>query len=302
MYFLLFLLFPSIVQSFEIFNNNSVEKFENFTISCVKDYLKKYFNIGRSVQGSLTAVNFNTNLNNSIIQERILKILHNENYQWSMIISANIEDIESNLTFETDDKAKNYLIFIDDLDDIETLVDELQSTTFWNPLAQILIYFINDVNSSSPSSSVSEFEENIKNIGLNFLKNDILNVYVLIHNLLNNVIKIFTFFPYEKNCCGHDINYIHEIFNCEYNNKKLIIEEKIEYSYKKKIPNNLHNCPLRVSARAWEPYVIYNLDTEILQGIDINIIEIITNHLKMKVIMTLENRSIYHILQDIIER
>jgi len=154
----------------------------------------------------------------------------------------------------------NYIIFMwpeemggDILETLVTQLDDLQLTLSWNPRAKFLVVVTENDTGSTQSLAVKICEimwnmNRIINVVILIPRADVLLVEGEIH-----ILDLYTWFPYERSDCAKPSE-VFLVGQClPDNNGKFSSNASL---FPDKIPNNLHGCPIRVSASQLIPYVI----------------------------------------------
>lgn len=133
-----------------------------------------------------------------------------------------------------------------------------------------------------------------------FFKYGIMYVYIL-HQSVNNPMKMqtATWFPYSSKACADKVENIRLIDECEYiidndgNNGKIgrHLTKSYNYDIFPKIPNNLHNCSVYISAVINEPYV-HEATKTTKRGSEYEMLLEITKYLNMNPIFKIINESV----------
>jgi hypothetical protein len=270
------------------------------TIPCLIKLCGKYFKSKPVLAGSLVVLNLPPDP--TLFQSKIVQALNEDELHeiGLMIKDAKKPHLDSSHIME---KAKNYLILIDDSSELEATIHQLQVLPSWNPLAQVVVLFTSEMN-----DFMHELE--VKNVLIELFEYSVLNVNVMSHRFNSNIIQTQTWFPYEGSNCADTILELRLIDECEYvevdnpllgvdevdentedeyggdkdaneNFRQYILRESHYFSdFGAKSPRNFHGCPLRVSTSIWEPYVFGTVD-KIQKGLEVRMIDAITSKLNM---------------------
>lgn len=267
------------------------------SIPCIQEICNKYFNTGQPIGGSMVLVSLNGD--DPILQQKLLTILNRENsYAWTVMI----KDQSPEHNYESVEKAKNYFTIIDKSEDILEIIGKWKTLSTWNPMAQVVILMANAMD-------LIELESNRRNLIILLLQNHVLNAYIVSLQSNSSRIEVATLFPYDGENCADQVLDISIVDVCEYDpeidlNVELenIAQWEVFNHYENKLPNDLHSCPLMVSARMWEPYAFYDSkENDFSAGIDVNIVRTITERLNMFLYIAPQNGTIYEVHEEIVK-
>lgn len=137
----------------------------------------------------------------------------------------------------------------------------------WNPLAQVVALFIN-------AYEEDEMHEQMLAVSQEFLQRRMINVNIISYRYGTNIVQAHTFYPYDGRNCADNVDRLHLIEECEYNDEQPYMPGFQDVNkLKPKISNNLHGCPLRIASSTLEPFVfydkekaLYDIGTEVLMA------------------------------------
>jgi hypothetical protein len=282
---------------------------EYFTIPCIVKLCNKYFKSERALKGSLVIINLPRDVTG--FQSKIIKALNEDELHEIGVMVKDARKKHWNASHVTE-KAKNYLMLIEDSSELEATVHQLKGLPTWNPLAQVVVLF-----TAQMDDFVHELE--VKNAMIELFEYSMLNVNVMSQRFNTNVIQTQTWFPYEGDNCANTILDLRLIDECEYaedndesedkdeeyddedekkvksNETSIFVRESHYFSdFGEKSPKNLHGCPLKVSTAIWEPYVV-GTDEKIKAGLEVKMIQAITTKLNMVPVYKILPRGVPHL-------
>lgn len=226
------------------------------------------------MRGSLVVINI-VPYPKSFLQRRMLSSLNEDKRHilGLMVKDANLKHFNAS---RVTDKAQNYLLLMVVLKDLSDALKQWSSLPTWNPLAQTVIVFM------EPMTSEDEKEREVKLVFEELLRHGI--VYAnAVYQMANDSYKLIaeTWFPYHDDCCANSVDHVFKIHECTVPpldesgiiGKETIIEFN-QFRYEK-LPISFHDCPLKVSAFIWEPFVVGNdsVDT----GLEVLMLQAITS-------------------------
>jgi hypothetical protein len=188
--------------------------------------------------------------------------LLNEVALWPLYISQG--ETENDIVAKLTTKPHNYIIFTgpggEGGDVAETLVGQLEalkSWSSWNPRSRFLV-LVTAHDSRPPHLLALSISKTLWNKAM------IVNVVILIANFDEFLIEdsanekvinldVYTWFPYQAGRCAEPLEVV-LMDQCILEGNGSLSENVSVFS--NRIPNNLQGCPLKVAARAYEPYVV----------------------------------------------
>lgn len=212
------------------------------TTPCILKLSEKYFVSKVKTQGSLVIVNIKPDA--SFFQRNILNAL-NENEKHDLAVMIKDARVKHWNASHVTEKAKNYLMLLNDKSELKANIKQLHALPTWNPLAQVVIFFLREMEPE-------ELEEQTISVILELFESYVLNVNVMSQRINTSLIQSYTWFPYEKTHCAENLTRLHLIDECEY-----VVDEDqqtephfVVQNFKsawQKIPDDFHSCPLKVS-------------------------------------------------------
>jgi len=179
--------------------------------ACILALLRKYFDSGDGLSGSVLCFNRNYQLPN--IQEQLLRGMNTyAKYPWSILIT-NSREGPSSSQFVLSEKPQCYFLIIESLDDedIDDIFEHWKSMVNWNPLAQFVVYL------ASLEETDEEMTDLMVELLLTFMNKKIFNVNVIGQSEENEFFYGKTVFPYHPdNNCGNRVISIELIDACDY--------------------------------------------------------------------------------------
>lgn len=139
----------------------------------------------------------------------------------------------------------------------------------------------------------------MQEISREFLHRHMINVNIISYRAASDTVQAHTFYPYDDDNCATDVTKLHQIEECKYSDEnpydpQILIRDPL----RAKIPNNLHDCELRIVSSVLEPFVFYDKETDEFNiGTEVLMTRTIAQSLKMKPIFirineTRENRLV----------
>lgn len=265
------------------------------SIPCIKKFCVKYFRSDHALKGSLVIMNLTPKP--QIIQNKIIQAINDDpHHEFSVMVkNAQLKHLNASHVSE---KAQNYFMFIASNKDVNQTLRQWKSLPTWNPLAQVVILFTKTFDNHT-------LNKQIRNVLEELLENGMLNVNIISHRIDTNYVQSMTWFPYENENCAKEILKIRLIDECEYNNVESQVNDLRTTSYyyendtgdnvnqkrRNKIPKSLHGCPLTISSSIWEPYTFYEPNHGFTKGIEVLMLQTITNVLNIRPIYYLLNET-----------
>jgi len=189
--------------------------------ACILALLRKYFDSGDGLSGSVLCFNRNYQLPN--IQEQLLRGMNTyAKYPWSILIT-NSREGPSSSKFVLSEKPQCYFLIIESLDDedIDEIFEHWKSMVNWNPLAQFVVYL------ASLEETDEEMTDLMVELLLTFMNKKIFNVNVIGQSEENEFFYGKTVFPYHPdNNCGNRVISIELIDACDYPSEEKESDDK----------------------------------------------------------------------------
>lgn len=229
------------------------------------------------------------------IQQDILNNLFDTHNYDIIVFNTNLNFLSNSIVVKP--KPNNYIIFIENINELTEIEKILIQQENINPLTPIIIIFTKKYLTNP-----------IINIEVNFVFQRLLslhfyNAYGIVIKS-NSSIEVFTWYPYDNKNCGKIVKNIQKISTCHDSEDILSFVNKNLTQLLVKIPKrNLNNkCPLKIAIRVWEPYVVMQNDENYFTGIDIDLIKFIAESLNVIPVYYPQTNVKQDIFKDLIER
>lgn len=176
-------------------------------------------------------------------------------------------------------RTHTYIVIIDKIDDIPEIVEGWHTLKSWNPQA-----FVFAVLNVSMHRVVTI--EKLRYLFRLFLNSQMINVVIIYKN--ETMVDASTWAPYDGENCADSIDELYPLDRCtssiqiESENETITIANN-EADNLIKIPDNLHQCPLNISASVWVPFVGYINATKEWRGIEVAILKIFAKKFNMTI-------------------
>lgn len=274
------LLLPFVGQASYLTNLIEKQNSDSVKINCIQLMFNNYINHMFDITRKFIYVEVHQNVN--IYQDEILELFHREN---TIIVSDSINKNFKIKHFLLMSKMNMFIVFFSRTSDIEQIIKNWMTSGSWNAMASVLVIL------EPTMESIDDTESYVYSILREFLKHNIVDVNVLIEFDDTKNMKLLTWLPYGNGNCGHFIDSLQTISQCNYliteNNMTFVNFEQFNIS--KKLPAKLNRCTLSILFFIWEPYSFFNKNNE-LSGTDVELIKTIANVMNMKVEFSLDNR------------
>ncbi|VVC86482.1 unnamed protein product [Leptidea sinapis] len=179
------------------------------------------------------------------------------------------------------EKAKNYMMILENKRDLKSYVKLLSNLPSWNPLAKTIILYKKQIS------------ENVESLVMSFInelrESRLLRTIVLIYSYFDDEIISYSWSPYSETNCGGECESVYILDRCKDN----VINE-LE-PQREMFPLDLKGCPLITYAVISEPYVMpperkvlskkWNDVYEFGKGSEINLVKIISQFTNMTLIV-----------------
>ncbi|KAH8343992.1 hypothetical protein KR084_003098 [Drosophila pseudotakahashii] len=179
--------------------------------ACILALLRKYFDSGDGLSGSVLCINRNYQLPN--IQEQLLRGMNTfAKYPWSLLVTNSREGASSS-KFLMNEKPQCYFLIVESLDDedLDEIFEHWKSMVNWNPLAQFVVYL------ASLEETDEEMTDLMVELLLTFMNKKIFNVNVIGQSEENEFFYGKTVFPYHPdNNCGNRVISVELLDACDY--------------------------------------------------------------------------------------
>lgn len=278
------------------------------TVPCIIRLCELYFKSERALKGSLAIVNLIPNP--TLFQRRILELLNQDPKHKLGVMVKDARRPHWNASHVTE-KAQNYFMLLSNSSELIDTITQLKNLPTWNPLAQVLILFTNEMDDEYKTLETFSVMQEL-------FQYNVLNVNVMSVRYNTSLIEVVTWFPYEGNSCADRITKIRLIDECEYvevadmdnstsltpsvpteSNTTLIakkfvyLEKHYHTEYFPKIPKKLHDCPLRIASAVWEPFVVAN-GSAVTKGLEVLMLFTITEKMKLQPQFTIVEQEKAH--------
>ncbi|EDV49226.2 uncharacterized protein LOC6553474 [Drosophila erecta] len=189
--------------------------------ACTLALLRKYFDSGDGLSGSVLCFNRNYQLPN--IEGQFLRGMNNyEKYPWSLVIT-NSREGPSTSNFLMNEKPQCYFLIVESLEDedLDEVFEHWKGMVNWNPLAQFVVYL------ASLEETDEEMTDLMVELLLTFINKRIFNVNVIGQSEENQVYYGKTVFPYHPdNNCGNRVISVELLDACDYPSEETEIEDE----------------------------------------------------------------------------
>ncbi|XP_052859319.1 uncharacterized protein LOC128266682 [Drosophila gunungcola] len=179
--------------------------------ACILALLRKYFDSGDGLSGSVLC--FNRNYQLPHIQDQLLRGMHTyRQYPWSLLITNSRQGFASSGIL-MNEKPQCYFLIVESLDDedLDEIFEHWKSMVNWNPLAQFVVYL------ASLEETEEEMTDLMVELLLTFMNKKIFNVNVIGQSAENNFFYGKTVFPYHPdNNCGNRVISVELLDACDY--------------------------------------------------------------------------------------
>lgn len=267
------------------------------TVPCILKLCEKYFKPRRAMAGSLVIVNFPEE--GLFIAMDIIKSLM-EDGRHNLTVMTKVAIRPHDDPIHVTELAQNYLIICRNSTDFKPNLIQLKSLPTWNPLAQFVVLIAIKFNESDTQFNILKIMEET-------IKYHMIYIHIIYSSTFNeNVTQVISWYPYDGTNCADKLENLKITDEC-----KLIEGLPYVTSYDQKfdlkIPNNLHFCPLQVSAVSWSPYVNYNTRRGFYAGSEYNFVKTLAQILQITPVFRIHNHSrtevqMNHFWDDLLNR
>ena len=205
------------------------------------------------------------------------------NKEYSVIVN-NYTQNYNELKPSSMDSNKINLIILTNIYEVDIMIDQIVAFESWNFLAPLLCI----ITTPYDNNKHNLIAENLVKTFESFLKHSIRNVHILVTHYNIDFMAIYTWFPYaEGNDCGRRVNITETFSECNYG-----LEDKFKrHASVRKMPNDFQKCLINVSFVQWEPFSYVDEQTKRIKGIEVDLVNLVTDKLNLKVDFSLENKS-----------
>lgn len=254
---------------------------------CVLKLCEKYFKSERALKGSLAIINVIPNP--SVFQRMILKRMNEDKEHVLGVMIKDARKMHLNASHVTE-KAQNYFMLLSYASEITTTIGQLKSLPTWNPLAQVVVLFIDPMQSLSQQETMSQIVFN------ELLHHSVLNVNIIYQYSTEPFkFEVVTWFPYYNLSCASRVNNIQKIDECIVTEKTSGMKKEQQVGRQvtlhvfnqdmfPKIPKKFHDCDLKITTFVWEPFVTgrRRQHDKIESGLEILMLHTITEKMHLK--------------------
>ncbi|XP_026840282.1 uncharacterized protein LOC6587728 [Drosophila persimilis] len=205
-----FLLLASGVDGFGM-NLMTVPNNDKSQGACILALLRKYFDSGDGLSGSVLCISRNYQLHN--VQERLLSGMNlYDGYPWTLLVTNPREGSPSS-EFVMHEKPQCYFLIVENLEDedLDEVFDYWKGMLNWNPLAQFVVYL------AAVEETDEEMTDLMVELLLTFMNKKIFNVNVIGQSEENEFYYGKSVFPYHPdNNCGNRVIAVELLDACDY--------------------------------------------------------------------------------------
>lgn len=257
------------------------ETLTNDNVPCILKLCEKYFKPKRAMAGSLVVINFPSEglfIAKDIIKSFMEDDRHNQTVM-TKVASRNHAD-----PLHVTELAQNYLIICRNSTDLKPNLIQLKKLPTWNPLAQFVVLIANTFNQT-------DTELNIFKIVEETLQYHIININVIYtKSNQNDTIQVIGWYPYDGTNCANKLENFKIIDECSIISGEPDLTS-YDQEFEPRIPNDLHFCPLQISAVSWQPYVKYNTIRGFYAGAEYNFVKTLGEILEVTPVFRINNHT-----------
>lgn len=246
------------------------------TAECVLKLSSKYFVEKKALSGSIVIININSYT--STTQGLLLRTIHS-GIKYSIMVKDSFYPHANASHFP--EKAKNYMLILEEKSELERNILQLNKLPSWNPLAKAIVYYELKINEDGEDTTIELINQ------LRAYK--LFKTIVFICDKQNDEVISYTWRPYSDTNCGGKCQSVYILDKCK---NKIIFEVEKQLEM---FPPNMKGCPLITYAVVAEPYVLppvkklsnalYDDVYEFTKGGDINLVKIISDFTNMTLIV-----------------
>ncbi|XP_047034041.1 uncharacterized protein LOC124640352 [Helicoverpa zea] len=245
------------------------------TAECVLKLSAKYFVEKKALSGSIVIININSYT--STTQGLLLQTVHS-GIKYSIMVKDSFYPHANASHFP--EKAKNYMLILEEKSELERNILQLNKLPTWNPLAKAIVFYQLKHNETAEETSI-EFINELRDYKL-------FKTIVFIYDEYNDVVISYTWRPYSDTNCGGRCDSVYVLDRCTNNT---IYEFEKQHDM---FPSDMKGCPLVAYAVIAEPYVMppvgkitnssFDDAYEFAKGGEINLVKIISQFTNMSLI------------------
>ncbi|CAD0203706.1 unnamed protein product [Chrysodeixis includens] len=179
------------------------------------------------------------------------------------------------------EKAKNYMLILEEKSELERNILQLNKLPTWNPLAKAIVFY-QLKQDETDEETAKEFINKLRNYKL-------FKSIIFIYDEYNDVVISYTWRPYSLTNCGGECDSVFVLDRCTNNT---IYEFEKQHDM---FPSDMKGCPLVAYAVVSEPYVMppknklnnsyFDDAFEFAYGGEINLVKIISHFTNMSLII-----------------
>ncbi|CAG4930582.1 unnamed protein product [Parnassius apollo] len=280
-------LFPLIFVLVTFAENPLLMTSENFsqtakTAECVLKLSAKYFVDKKALSGSIVIININSYT--STTERLLLQTIHS-GMKYSVMVKDSSYPHANASHFP--EKAKNYMLILEDKSELKRNIMQLHKLPSWNPLAKAIVFY---------QLRPNEFGEKIAVDFINELRNfKFLRTIIFVHDPLKDEILSYSWTPYTDKNCGAMCDSVYILDRCTCG-----VFEQLE-AQREMFPADMKGCPLVIEVVVAEPYVLRPTKKnsrinfaniyEFEKGGDVNLVKIIGEFTNMALIMCMSKEE-----------
>ncbi|XP_022818143.1 uncharacterized protein LOC111350713 [Spodoptera litura] len=245
------------------------------TAECVLKLSAKYFVEKKALSGSIVIININSYT--STTQGLLLQTIHS-GIKYSIMVKDSFYPHANASHFP--EKAKNYMLILEEKSELERNILQLNKLPTWNPLAKAIVFYQLKYNETAEETAI-DFINELRDYKL-------FKTIVFIYDEYNDVVISYTWRPYSDTNCGGKCENVYILDRCTNNT---IYEFEKQHDM---FPSDMRGCPLVAYAVVAEPYVMpavrkltntsYDDAYEFQKGGEINLVKIISQFTNMTLI------------------
>ncbi|XP_026727410.1 uncharacterized protein LOC113493570 [Trichoplusia ni] len=246
------------------------------TAECVLKLSAKYFVEKKALSGSIVIININSYT--STTQGLLLQTIHS-GIKYSIMVKDSFYPHANASHFP--EKAKNYMLILEEKSELERNILQLNKLPTWNPLAKAIVFYQLKQDETDVETA-KEFINKLRNYKL-------FKSIIFIYDDYNDVVISFTWRPYSQTNCGGLCDSVFVLDRCTNNT---IYEFEKQHDM---FPSDMKGCPLVAYAVVSEPYVMppkkqltnssFDDAFEFAYGGEINLVKIISHFTNMSLII-----------------
>lgn len=254
------------------------ETYKTSLCNCVVATINRYVAARNTITVASSITSYKKNVTTTIpMHQELLYYLSNRT-RWTVLTTNMVRYRRITPEYTLAKISKSYVIFIKNVGEISTNLEKLRKLSSWNPHSRFFIV------------SATVFPDPHKvayGILKTLWKQELLDGAVFLANPKNiSQFHVYVSKPYLKGNCGKNLDTIEMIDVCfmgRFQNNTFL--------FRNNIPRRLNNCTLSVGVMKVEPFVMNTNNNPAVKnehyrtdGIEINLLNTIANHLKLKLV------------------